>query len=214
VKESIGWIAVMAAIQAHASMPQFWINELHYDNSGTDSGEFVEVIAPAGFTELAAVQLTLYNGGDGGTYGTSHLLSSFTPGKSSDGFTVYSKAIGGQQNGAPDGLSLDLSGEVLHFISYEGVFTATAGPALGLTSTDLGVMEEDSSPAGGSLGLTGFGSSPQDFTWASLGEATPGSFNVGQMMIPEPGSTRLFLWGIGLVALTRRPRQGARRRTH
>ena len=63
----------------------------------------------------------------------------------------------GIQNGAPDGLALiqDCGGTqtVIEFISYEGVITATAGPASGMTSTDIGVAESGSTTAGTSLGL-------------------------------------------------------------
>jgi hypothetical protein len=202
----MGVIIIVADVHTHGSEPQFWINELHYDNSGTDVDEFVEVIAPAGFAELAAVRLTLYNGGDGAPYGTGHLLSSFTRGKTSEGFTVYSKAISGQQNGAPDGISLDYHGEVLHFISYEGVFTATSGPASGMASGDIGIFEADTSPVGGSLGLSGSGSGPNDFVWSALEAATPGGFNVGQRVIPEPRTA--FLLFAGAACLFVRKRSG------
>jgi hypothetical protein len=38
-----------------------WINEFHYDNAGTDAGEFIEIAGLAG-TNLAGWQLVLYNG--------------------------------------------------------------------------------------------------------------------------------------------------------
>jgi hypothetical protein len=46
------------------------------------------------------------------------------------------------KNGSPDGIALvNPSGKVIQFLSYEGSFTATNGPALGMTSTDIGVSE-------------------------------------------------------------------------
>lgn len=44
-----------------------FINEIHYDNEGADTGEAIEVAAPAG-TNLDGWQLLLYNGSNGSTY--------------------------------------------------------------------------------------------------------------------------------------------------
>jgi hypothetical protein len=195
---------------ANADAPAFWINEFHYDNSGADVGEFVEVVAPASFAELAAVRLTLYNGGDGRAYGSVHTLDTFDRGETRDGFTFYSKAIPGLQNGAPDGFALDLDGSLLDFVSYEGSFTATAGVASGATSRDVLVFEADTAPPGGSLGLTGAGARSGDFIWEALGEATPGQLNPGQtLLVPEPGPVSLMaLFALGAIAkrLCRRSR--------
>src|SRR5262249_6399341 len=38
-----------------------WINEFHYDNVGTDVGEFIEIAGAAG-TNLSGYSLVLYNG--------------------------------------------------------------------------------------------------------------------------------------------------------
>ena len=176
-----------------------WINEFHYDNLGTDVDEFVEVAAPESLADLASVRLTLYNGGDGKPYGSSHLLSTFTPGESVNGVRFYSKLITGLQNGAPDGLALDVGGEVKHFISYEGTFTANAGPALGLLSSDVGVSELDTSPLGGALGMSGSGAGPADFIWNYESTASPGGLNSGQTVVPEPRTYALLTAG-SLVA--------------
>jgi len=37
-----------------------WINEIHYDNSGTDANEGVGIIAPSG-TDLSCYSIELYN---------------------------------------------------------------------------------------------------------------------------------------------------------
>jgi hypothetical protein len=203
IAAALGVLAAM--LTSHASPSSIWINEFHYDNSGTDLSEFVEVVAPASFTDLAAVRLTLYNGGDGRTYGGTHLLDSFSPGKTAGGLTFYSKTISGLQNGAPDGMSLDLNGDLLDFISYEGVFAASAGPAGGTFSTDVGVAELDATPAGGAIGLSGHGFAREDFVWTALSEATPGGLNAGQMLIPEPRPGALLtMYGLGLWFLNRR----------
>jgi hypothetical protein len=161
-----------------------FVNEIHYDNASDDTGEFVEVVAGPGFTgNLSNVSLVLYNGSDGKTYGT-HLLSTFTAGDvTSAGYRVYSKLISGIQNGEPDGLAVVVSGVVSQFISYEGSFKATDGPAMGMTSTDIGVKQTGTDPVGqSSLGLIGTGSVPANFTWTKFtGIAhSPGHPNSGQ----------------------------------
>lgn len=171
-----------------------WINEFHYDNASSDIGEFVEVAVPASFTDLASISLTLYNGNDGRTYGSSYGLNTFTMGETANGYTIYSKLISGLQNGAPDGFSLNQSSSVLHFISYEGSFTATTGPAAGLTSTDIGIFEDGLSAAGGSVGLIGTGEQLDEFSWALFTDDTPGLLNSGQAFtaVPEPSHYSLL----------------------
>ncbi|MBI4747380.1 MAG: hypothetical protein HY774_02785 [Acidobacteria bacterium] len=51
-----------------ATTPVF-INEIHYDNTGTDAGEAIEVAGPAG-TDLTGWTIVLYNGSGGVTYDT------------------------------------------------------------------------------------------------------------------------------------------------
>ena len=155
-----------------------WINEFHYENASTDANEFIEVAVPTGF-DVNVITVTLYNGADGTVYDT-HALSTFTVGDTVNGVTFYSKAIAGIENGAPDGIALDINGTLLEFISYEGSFAGTAGVAMGVTSVDIGVSESATSLATDSLSLTGTGSTSSEFTWAVTATATPGSENTGQ----------------------------------
>jgi hypothetical protein len=73
----------------------------------------------------------------------------------------------------PDGIALvDSNGAVVEFLSYEGSFTATGGPANGQTSVDIGVSEStDTTPAGHSLQRTG------EFTWDTPRASTKGGPN-------------------------------------
>jgi hypothetical protein len=74
--------------------------------------------------------------------------------------------------------------QVLHLLSYNGVFTATSGPAAGLTSTSIGVTEGSSTLLESSLGLTGSGGTAANFTWAvSSGSNTKGAPNTGQSFV-------------------------------
>ena len=161
-----------------------WINEFHYDNSGTDLNEGVEVVIEnAGTYTLSDFTVTLYNGNGGVSYG-SHTLDSFTEGVTSNGFTVYHKAIPSIQNGN-DGFSLDYQGTVLHFISYEGSFTATDGPANGLTADDVVVTETSSTLDSESIQLIGDGISLAAFSWESPATATFGALNNSQTFVAD-----------------------------
>ena len=155
-----------------------WINEFHYDNDGTDTGEFVELAGTAG-TSLSGWTLLGYNGNGGGVYATVN-LSGVLPNQQS-GFGVASFPLAGMQNGSPDGIALvDDAGQVVQFLSYEGTFTATGGAANGLVSTDVGVSEPTTSPIGWTLQLAGSGSSYADFTWQAPAAGTSGTLNNGQ----------------------------------
>jgi endonuclease/exonuclease/phosphatase family metal-dependent hydrolase len=166
---------------------EVFINEMHYDNSGTDADEFVEIVAGPGFGgNPANVALVLYNGNDGEAYAT-HTLDTFTTGSTTASrHRLFHKNISGMQNGDPDGLALVVDGTVRQFISYEGAFAATSGPAAGLAATDIGVRQNGTEPAGQSaLGLTGTGGVPADFTWVKFTGLphTPGLPNSGQSFI-------------------------------
>ncbi len=140
-----------------------WINEIHYDNVGTDTGEFVEIAGPAG-SSLTGWTIVLYNGSGGATYLPLSTLSGTLPNEQG-GFGTAAVSTVGLQNGAPDGLALVNGTTVVQFLSYEGSFTATNGPATGLVSTDIGVDQEPAPAIGLSLALVGSGSTYQDFTW-------------------------------------------------
>lgn len=169
-----------------------WINELHYDNAGSDVGEFLEVVIenPGSYT-LSDFEVYLYNGSNGTTY-NNESMDNFTAGTTVGNFTIYTWYPSSIQNGAPDGLALVYQGTVItdQFLSYEGSLTATDGPANGLTSTDIGVAESSSTPIGESLQLSGSGTSYPDFVWNAPAAETPGNENNGQTLggalDPEP----------------------------
>ncbi|MEL7218844.1 MAG: lamin tail domain-containing protein, partial [Pseudomonadota bacterium] len=153
-----------------------FINEFNYDNSGSgDTFEFIEIANPGG-VDLTGWTVVLYNGNGGAAYGTITLSGSAA-------FVVLSDDDGdfsSLQNG-PDAIALvDAGGNVVQFLSYEGSFTATDGPANGLTSTDIGVSQSNATPEGESLQLSGTGSTAGDFTWQASGADTSGAANTGQ----------------------------------
>jgi predicted extracellular nuclease len=163
-----------------ASAQSVFINEIHYDNSGTDTGEFVEVAGTAG-TDLSGWSLVFYNGSGGSSYRTSTLSDVLADDTGTGfGFSVVNLPTNGIQNGSPDGIALVNGSTVVEFISYEGSFTAVDGPANGMTSTDIGVSETSGTDAGFSLQLTGTGFTAGDFIWAAPTVETKGAANNGQ----------------------------------
>jgi DNA/RNA endonuclease G (NUC1) len=143
--------------QSFSGKSGVWINEFHYDTDGTDVGEFVEVVVGPDITAaLTSIVLDFYNGSGGASYAT-HALSTFLLGSTVDGYRIFYKEIPGIQNGSPDGLGISIGGISVEFLSYEGIFAATSGPANGLTSVDIGISEPSTAPVGSSLQLTGSG---------------------------------------------------------
>jgi DNA/RNA endonuclease G (NUC1) len=175
--------------------------EIHYDNTGTDVGEAIEVSGPAGM-DVTGWQVVLYNGTGGAAYGTTPPLSGAFPATcTTRGVMVINYPSNGIQNGSPDGMALvDAGGTVVEFLSYEGTFAATNGPALGLTSTDIGVAELGTEPAGMSLQRNGGG------TWSGPVASTFGACNDDQEQPPPaevasvtvaPASLTVTQGGIG-----------------
>jgi hypothetical protein len=116
-----------------------FINEIHYDNTGIDAGEAIEIAGPAG-TDLTGWSLVLYNGSGGAVYDTDPLSGVIADQADGYGTVSLSYPSNGIQNGAPDGIALvDAASAVVQLLSYEGTFVAVGGPADGLSSTDIGV---------------------------------------------------------------------------
>jgi endonuclease I len=176
------WVACLFGSSCGTPPPAAtpWINELHYDNNGTDSNELVEVAGSAG-TALTGWKLIAYNGADGASYATVNLSGSIP--NQQNGYGTLSFAFVGLQNGSPDGVALvNASNQVVQFLSYEGSFTATNGVAAGLVSTDIGVSETSTSPVGFSLQLGGSGHAYASFTWQNVLSQTPGAVNRNQTL--------------------------------
>jgi endonuclease I len=155
-----------------------WINEFHYDNAGSDVNEKIEVAGPAG-TNLSGWKLIAYNGSNGASYATVN-LSGTLPNQQS-GYGTASFSLAGLQNGPPDGIALvNPSNQPVLFLSYEGAFTATNGPAVGIASTNVGVSESESTATTHSLQLGGTGNAYAEFVWQTPRTSTFGQKNSGQ----------------------------------
>src|SRR5919106_4357738 len=188
-------VAMLLFAGTATAQTNVFVNELHYDNTGADAGEAIEIAAPQG-TDLTGWDVVLYNGNGGATYGTLPLTGAVGASR----VTVVDSP--GIQNGAPDGVALvDAGGTGRQFLSYQGVFTAVGGPADGMLSTDIGVSQDGSEATGLSLQLTGTGDSDDDFTWTGPRAGSFGALNAGQTFdgasgedpdeLPEAGSCDL-----------------------
>lgn len=181
-----------------------FISEFHYDNAGADTGEFVEVCVPAG-SSAAGFTLELYNGNGGAVY-DSFDLDDVDPANicvdPADGNTYYLIDTPGIQNGAPDGIALvNAAGAVCEFISYEGTLTATSGPALGMTSTDIGVAEGSATPIGTSIQLD-----PAGGGWMTGLPETPKAMNIcfleGTNILTNKGYRKIETLNLGDTVIT------------
>lgn len=161
------------------------ITELHYDNTNAgDAGQALEISGIAG-TDLANFSLHAYEGSDG-LLDASFTLTGTLPDEGfGRGALVFDDSYLTSEffeNGVQDGIALvnDVSGEVIQFISYEGTVVANDGPALGLTSIDIGVAEDNLTSPGTSLQMI-------DAGWMSSMPNTFGMVNMGlsQAMVCE-----------------------------
>lgn len=195
---------------AAAQTPNAWINEFHYDNDGTDTGEFIEVVVEdaSQYGVLSDFTVVLYNGANGTSYETIQLSSFTTNGVRWGGaFSIYTyffpDGASYIQNG-PDGIALCYQGALIagQFLSYEGGgFAADGGCADGQSSTDIGVSETGNTPEGSSLQLeTNNGASYSDFSWEGPLQATPGEPNENQSFKPIRGGNTECPVGTELLA--------------
>jgi probable HAF family extracellular repeat protein len=176
--------STIASGQTHAflySPFEVFLNEIHYNNIGTDVGEAIEVAGTAG-TNLANWSIVLYNGANSLVYDTI-ALSGVIPNQQKNFGTLVFYPHGIIQNGAPDGIALVApSNNVIQFLSYQGAFVANDGPAKGIQSTDIGVFEDGTTPVGYSLQNTGLDA---DSKWSGPSPNTFGSLNAGQRTRPR-----------------------------
>ncbi len=196
VRSCRAWLSCAALAFAFVAAPasaDVFINEIHYDDatSSGDTGERIEIVATAGET-LSAYRIYLYNGATPSaavTYDNDLVpAGSLVSCGASVRIATVSYARNGIQNGPKDGIALvNPSGQVVQFISYEGVITASNGPAAGRTSVNLPVSESGSDPAGRSLRLAGSGTTYANFSWQAAATASFGGCNAGQSFAaPNP----------------------------
>jgi vibriolysin len=174
------------------------INEVEYDEIGTDSAEFVEIYNGTGAAvSLSGFSLVLVNGSGNTPYLTVDLSSAgslaagqylvvgsssvtASPGALKINFTGVNDNI---QNGAPDGVALVKSGALVDALSYEGSITAAAIPGVGTVSlvegTALSASVADSNTLVKSLGRSSNGTDTDNAAtdWTLKSTVTPGAAN-------------------------------------
>ena len=153
------------------------INEVDYDQVGTDGNGFVEIHNTGSeAVDLADVDLVAVNGGDGAEYERVELTGSLAAG----GYLAVEIEL---QNGAPDGLALLRGATLLDALSYEGAITAATigGQAYNLVEgTALAATVADSNTVDGSLIRNPNGKDTNDAAadWAFTTTITRGAANL------------------------------------
>jgi large repetitive protein len=153
------------------------INEVDYDQVGTDADGFVEIHnAGDAAVDLSNVDLVAVNGGDSAEYAREQLTGTLAAG----GHLVVAIEL---QNGAPDGLALLDGMTLLDALSYEGAITAATigGQTYNLVEgAVLPTSVEDSNTVAGSLIRNPDGKDTNDAAadWAFTTTITRGAANV------------------------------------
>lgn len=175
-----GVVMTLIAILSSPSIADWvspFISEIHYDNAGRDTGEFVGLTVPSGLS-LDDWSLVFYNGSNGAAYATEPVFGSWQ-GVDPWGELVW--PLSGVQNG-PDAVALVSDvGSLVDFVAYEGAFAAIDGPAAGSSARLIPVFEDSATPPGHSLQRVG---AATDWSWIA-GIASPGTLNAGLSGLKE-----------------------------
>ncbi|MCB9649533.1 MAG: lamin tail domain-containing protein [Deltaproteobacteria bacterium] len=190
----LGTSTASAAIQVVDAGSTLMINEIDYDQPGTDAAEFVEIYNRGGTAyDLTGVAVVMVNGNGGAEYGRYPLSGTLAAGgylvlgntgvTVPSGVTFITLPANGLQNGAPDGIALvdTASGTVLDALSYEGaITTATIMGISGPVNLVEGTAATAVDPGAGSLARLPNGSDTDnaDQDWALSANPTPGAANV------------------------------------
>lgn len=157
-----------------------FINEIHYENVGDDTGEGVEVAGAAG-TTLTGWNLSFYDS-EGG-----HKNDVPIDGTIPDQYNGYGVLSFPEPDINAGGIALvDDQNQVHQFLCYGAYFgVAQNGPAVGLNCQSI-VAGETTFDPGQSLQLSGKGTTYGDYryNWNSPASSTFGEINDGQVFVP------------------------------
>ena len=211
-KISLGLLALTSGItlSSHAAVV---INEIDYDQPGTDSAEFIELFnAGSSVISLDNYVIDLINGSNSSSY-RNIKLTGFSIDADSY-FVVCSNASlvancnyrftssnGWIQNGAPDAVALYESTILLDTLSYEGLFSPyTEGNALTIKDNNADITSI-------SRIIDGADSNNNTLDF-ELGCITPGTSNIAgsgdcsrQDISAVPLPTAVWLFGSGLLGM-------------
>lgn len=205
-----------AAMSSHASIV---INEIDYDQPGTDTAEYIELFnSGTSMISLDNYTIELINGSTSASYKSIN-LSTFSI--AANGYFVvcgnaslvancdysFTTTDSWMQNGAPDGLGLYENGTLLDSLSYEGVlFPLTEGDQLAVIDNAIDVFSISRIANG-----IDTNNNANDF---QLGCLTPGAMNIAGSgdcsspsvsAVPVPAAVWLFGSGLlGLVGIARK----------
>lgn len=185
-------LSILVLFSLNGLAQNVFINEIHYDNIGTDVGEGLEIAGAAG-QDLSCYQIYLYNGSNGSNYEPIVTLEGVLENES-NGFGTIWVTIEGMQNGDNDAIALynSCTETVEQFLSYEGMTTAVDGVAKDMTSVDIGVAEIGTDE-GTSLQLSGSGMVYTDFIWAEASASSYGTINAGQTFGESTGNVSVTI---------------------
>ena len=211
-------LATTLLAHSHSSHAALIINEVDYDQPGSDTAEFIELYnTGADSLSLDGYLIDLFNGKNGSVYRSINLGGFSLNG--GDYFVVCSDATqvmncnfeftgssGWLQNGAPDAIALYDSNGLIDSLAYEGLMPGfTEGDALTLA---------DSSTVTMSLGRINGVDSNNNLADFQANCLTPGAANIigsgdcstaGISPAPVPPALWLFTSGLlGLVKISRR----------
>ncbi len=217
-KVSLGLFALTSCI-AFSSHSAIIINEIDYDQPGTDTAEFIELFnSGTSILSLDSYSIDLINGSNSTSYRTID-LSGFDIG--AKGYFVmcgdasqvancdysFTTTNSWFQNGAPDAVGLYKNADLLDSLSYEGTLAPfTEGSLLTLSDNNTDIL---------SIGriISGMDSNNNALDF-ELGCITPGTANIAGSgdcsssnvsTVPVPAAAWLFGSGlIGLVGMARR----------
>ena len=217
-KISLGLLAITSCmtLSSHAAVV---INEVDYDQPGTDSAEFIELFnAGSSIISLDNYFIDLINGSNSSSYRNIN-LTGFNINASSY-FVVCSNASlvancnysftssnGWFQNGTPDAVALYENTNLLDSLSYEGLLSP-------YTEVDAWTIKDNNADIISISRIIDGADSNNNTLDFELGCITPGSANIAGMgdcsltqvsAVPLPAAAWLFASGmIGLVGFARR----------
>ncbi len=216
--QALSLLALTSSI-TFASHAAIVINEIDYDQAGTDIAEFIELFnSGTSAVPLDNYSVDLINGSTSLSYRTID-LSGFNI--AANGYFVmcgdtslvancdysFTTTSGWFQNGAPDAVGLYENTNLLDSLSYEGILLPfTEGEVMSISDNNSDIVS-----IGRSVDGMDINNNLLDF---KLGCITPGSANIAGSgncstsgVSPVPVPTAIWLFGsgiIGLVGLARR----------
>ncbi len=177
---------VILCLMVTFAFGQLFINEIDYDQTGTDAAEYLELAGPAG--TYNAVTVELVNGNNNSIYQSAD-LGSITLTDESNGFGFYVVGVAVVpnvdvtpagwpsenliQNGAPDAVVLRVGGAIVDAIAYEGEMTDADGNPMESATGDFSGIDS-------SMSRIGIDGSPWEY-----GPFSPGAVNANQTFDPS-----------------------------